>query len=121
MGIRSNNRIVDFDKLYTEFKKRDVSANAVATQLGRAGSYFHSMRKKGYLPEATLIMLDTLWNIKYESIKPTAEAEEPTVAEQPEKNEANEVKEPTAILTKEELRYIITEAVKDAFMWYANR
>lgn len=121
MGIRSNNRIVDFDKLYTEFKKRDVSANAVATQIGRAGSYFHSMRKKGYLPEATLIMLDTLWNIKYESIKPTAETAEPTVAEQPEKDEANEVKEPTLVLTKEELRHTITEAVKDAFMWYANR
>lgn len=117
MGVRSNNRVVDFDRLDAEFRKRGLRTGEVASQLGRTPGYFANMRKKGHLPEATLIMLDALLNIKREDIEPIAEAEQPTVAEQPEEAES---KEPTIVLTKEELRYIITESIKDAFTWYAN-
>lgn len=117
MGVRNNNKAVDFRRLEAEFKKRGLHANEVAIQLGRTLSYFGGMKKKGYLPHATIIMLDSLLNIKYEDIMPMIEAEEVPSFEETEQTEIK----PTITMTKQELRYIITEAVKDAFTWYANK
>ena len=111
MGVRSNNKDVDFSKLNAELNKRGWSVRSASIQMGRSAGYLTCMKAKGYLPESTFVMLDSIWNIKYEDIAPT-ESEEPMVA--PTENMPLTVE-------GEELRYIITEAVKDAFMWYANR
>lgn len=113
MGIRTNNRSVDFDKLNIELHKRGLNMGSASKEMGRSSSYLGGMKKKGYLPTTTLILFDTIWNIKYEDIEPT-KIEEAEVVEEPKATEE------FVMMSKEELRYIITEAVKDAFTWYAN-
>lgn len=111
MGIRSNNKDVDFNKLNTELKKRGWSVRSASIQMGRSAGYLTCMKAKGYLPESTLVMLDSIWNIKYEDIAPTESKE----------SMAALIENMPLTVEGEELRYIITEAVKDAFVWYANR
>lgn len=111
MGVRSNNKDVDFSKLNAELAKRGWSVRSASIKMGRSAGYLTCMKAKGYLPESTLIILNSIWDIKYEDIAPT-ESEEPMV------EQAENV---PLTVEGEELRYIITEAVKDAFMWYANR
>ena len=112
--MKTKSKMVNFNKLEAEFKKRGLRSNAVAMQIGRNPGYFSGMKAKGYLPEATILMLDSILNIKYEDIEPL-EVEQPSV----EATERASAEIPIT-MTKEELRYIITEAVKDAFVWYAN-
>ena len=111
MGVRSNNKDVDFSKLNAELAKRGWSVRSASIKMGRSAGYLTCMKAKGYLPESTLIILNSIWDIKYEDIAPT-ESEEPMAA--PTENMP-------LTIEGEELRYIITEAVKDAFVWYANR
>lgn len=112
MGIRNNNRKVDFDKLLVELRKRGIRATEASEAMGRSSSYLAGMRKNGHLPEATIIMLDKLWNIKYEDIKPSE-----TTTEKPSEAKTEDAK---ITITHNELREIITESIKDAFTWYAN-
>ena len=117
MGIRNNNMSVDFNKLEDEFKKRGLKATKVCDEMGRTSSYITCMKPKGYLPKATIIMLDKMWNIKYEDIEPT-EDEDVVVTEA--LADVEDTPNSSVSITKEELRYIITESIKDAFTWYAN-
>ena len=117
MGARTNTKAVDFDKLEKQFTQRGLRPSGVARQIGRAPGYFGVMKKKGRLSVATIILLDTLLSIKYEDIEPMEEKPTPeldTENSEPVGNSAS------IELTSDELRYIITEAVKDAFTWYAN-
>ena len=115
MARTHNNKDVDFDKLKREFVKRGWNASQASLYIGKQQGYFASMKQKGYLPQSTLLLLDSIFNIKYEDIKPENKV--------PTKEAAEKIEESAApiTLTKEELRFIITEAVKDAFIWYANR
>lgn len=113
MGISIKNVNVDFDKLRAELFKRGLTITQASTQMGRSSSYFSGMKSKGYLPESTLIMLDSMWNIKYEDIAPV----EPPKAGEPKSSVDSEM----LTISKDELRFIITESIKDAFVWYANR
>ena len=115
MATRTKNRTVDFEKLNNKLHERGLNYRRAAIRMGRNETYFGGMKQKGYLSESTLIMLDSLWNIKYEDIEPT-KVEEPSVSNESEKVEGVE----TFTMSKDELRFIITEAVKDAFTWYAN-
>lgn len=115
MATSAKNRNVDFKKLNNEFRKRGLNCRRAAIRMGRSETYFGGMKQKGYLSESTLVMLDSLWNIKYEDIEPI-KVEEPSVSNESEKVEEVE----TFTMSKDELRFIITEAVKDAFTWYAN-
>ena len=114
MGTVAKIKDVDFDKLSNKLHERGLNMRKASIQIGKSDAYLGSMKKKGYLTESTLIMLDVMWNIKYDDIAPTV-AEKPKTVEEPTPENSE-----TLNITKEELRYIITEAVKDAFVWYAN-
>ena len=112
MGISIKNRDVDFNRLTTEFRKRGLTTAQASKQMGRSVSYFSGMKIKGYLPESTLVMLESMWNIKYEDIAPV---------EPPKTDEPKSADSEMLTISKDELRFIITEAIKDAFVWYANK
>lgn len=115
MARTHNNKEIDFDKLKMEFAMRGINASKASKCIGRSSGYFSNMKGSGYLPEATLILLDAKFGIEYEDIKPSEVVPTTEVQIEFEKSAA------PITLTKEELRYIITESIKDAFMWYANR
>lgn len=115
MARTHNNKAVDFDKLKREFVKRGCNPSQASLRIGKQQGYFASMKQKGYLPQSTLLLLDSIFNIKYEDIKSNKDVPTEEVVGRVEESAA------PITLTKEELRYIITEAVKNAFMWYANR
>ena len=114
MGAVAKIKNVDFDKLVAKLHERGLNMRTASIQIGKSDTYLGGMKKKGHLTESTLIMLDAMWNIKYDDIAPTV-VEEPKAVEEPTPENSE-----TLNITKEELRYIITEAVKDAFVWYAN-
>lgn len=115
MGTVAKIKDVDFDKLSNKLNERGLNMRKASLQMGKSGAYLGGMKKTGHLTESTLILLDAMWNIKYEDVEPT-KVEEPFASNESEKVEGVE----TFTMSKEELRYIITEAVKDAFTWYAN-
>ena len=115
MGAVANIKTISFDKLSSELKERGLNFRNASIQMGKSETYLGGMKRKGHLTESTLIMLDALWNIKYADIAPAVVAKESKSAD-----ESKPMNGDSLILTKEELRYIITEAVKDAFTWYAN-
>lgn len=118
MGTVAKIKDVDFNKLSGKLKERGLNMRKASLLMGKSDAYLGGMKKTGHLTESTLILLDAMWNIKYEEVEPTI-VEEPIAVEEVEPS-AVENKAETVAITKEELRYIITEAIKDAFNWYAN-
>lgn len=114
MGTVAKIKDVDFDKLSNKLNERGLNMRKASLQMGKSDSYLGGMKRTGHLTESTLILLDAMWNIKYEDVEP-AKVEKAITTEEVEKVETE-----TVTMSKEELRYIITEAVKDAFTWYAN-
>ena len=114
MGTVANIKAVDFNKLSDKLYERGLNLRSASIRMGKSDSYLGGMKKKEYLTESTLIMLNALWNIKYDDIAP-AVAEEPNPVEGSKPTESESL-----TITKEELRCLITEAIKDAFVWYAN-
>ena len=114
MPINARNKSVDFDRLNYELRARGLNMRQASIKMGRSDTYLANMKPKGHLPISTLVVIDTLWNVKYDDVKPI-KVKEPEVEISP-----SEIKGEFVTMSKEDLRHIITEAVKDAFVWYAN-
>lgn len=108
MARNNKNVKVDFNKLAKELERRDRKFSTASLEMGFSHGYLSSMRCEGHLPQRTMVMLKTMYDINAEDIvlgvveKPVAPVE------------ANGVD--MAALQK-----CITEAVKEAFVWYANQ
>lgn len=115
MSTTTRNKSVDFDRLNYELRTRGLNMRQASIKMGRSDTYLGNMKPKGHLPTSTLVMMDTLWNVKYDDVKPI-KAKEPEAKISP-----SEIRGEFVTMSNEDLRHIITEAVKDAFVWYANR
>lgn len=114
MSITTKIKAVDFDKLSTELRKRGLNMRQASIRMGRCETYLSGMKRAERLSDQSILMLDVMWNIKYKDIAPTKK-EEPAMEKVSESAPKNAL-----TISGEELRHIITEAVKDAFTWYAN-
>lgn len=113
--MKKNNKTVDIDfaKLTEELKKRGKTFRAASEEMGFSRSYLSAMRCEGHLPQRTMVALKGVYGITEDEIKLVAPVAEPEP----------EVEEPEVEVTGIDmaaLQKCITEAVKDAFVWYAN-
>ena len=94
---------IDGKKLNDEIKKRNLSVGEVEAAIGRSRSFLSKAVKSGRLKEGDVKLLDLIYNIKYDNIKP-------------DKNELKKAMPEIKIegITKDELSNLIYKAVYSA-------
>lgn len=102
MGRNFDMVAIDGDKLKNELHKRGITMTDASLQMGRTKNYVAQIVSTGRTPRATLVVLKSLYNIDEADISP------------------NDVEAPMP-QDMEALKTVIREAVKEAFMWYANQ
>ena len=111
MGRVRNMVEVDGQKLQDELKKRGMNLTEASLDMGRSPCYLANVKRDGRTTETTLKLLEANYNIKREDIELAWEP--PTKTEAP-------AEEPKVEVDMAALQKCITEAVKEAFIWYAN-
>lgn len=102
MGKYNDMVMVDGGKLKNELHKRGITMTDASIQMGRTKSYIAQVISNGKTTKATIVTLKSLYNIDEADISPSGE-----VVSTPQDMEA--------------LKVVIREAVKEAFVWYANQ
>lgn len=103
---------VDKDKLYSAFKKRDLTASEVSLELGYSKWFISKSADRGTITQAVGMMLDKIYNIKPEDYAPDPE---PVEAWDPlAEIEPAPVQEARDLIDYEKLSAVICEAIYQA-------
>ena len=72
---------VDYEKLKALFIRRGLKLESVSIEMGHTGHFLSHSKETGHLSNAALKMLDMMYNVKYDEIKPDEPASDSTILE----------------------------------------
>lgn len=115
MSRGSHNQVdIDRNKLKRELARRGTNLQQASFAIGRSRSYLGTGGAEGRIPKSAIMLLESKFGIKQEDIEAVEEitkADIPVSVPVPSNNG----------IDMDELKTVITEAIKEAFVWYANR
>lgn len=105
---RSNTRPIDGEKLRKELERRGLTLTETAERLGHGKSYMNHVLTQGYIAEPNIILLEAVYNLRYDAYEPDPEPEEEKPLEGQMRFEL------PAQISKKDLWEVIYTAVKKA-------
>ena len=67
---KTNTQPIDAEKLRNEIQRRGMTLVDISRKLGHTGSYMNQIIKYGSMTRSTILQIESMFNIKYEAIKP---------------------------------------------------
>lgn len=71
---------IDKVRLINEIGRRGMTMSEASREMGMSRTFLQMAANRGTISESTMVMLNKLWNIKYEDIRPIRQEEQQPAA-----------------------------------------